>query len=427
MGFWRCWGLVIGVMIGNGIFMLPAVLAPYGQLSILGWVSAGVGTIFIALTLGMLARRFSKEGGLYAYSREVFGDLTGFVIAWGYWISILAAVPAGAIAATGYLSFFVPAMAENTILSASIALVLIWLATGLNIAGIRTASTFQLITSLLKLLPLLVIAIGGLFLGDISNSEIKNDEVHLSVILLSEMVMITMWAYVGVEAVTLPADNIIDPEKNIPRALIAGTLTATFIYILLSYGVMSLVPADQLAKSGSPLADAASLIIGPLGAGFVAIAALISIISNINANVLIVGIMPRALSQDNLFPKQFTRRNSAGVPASAIAFSGVVASALVVMNYSEGLVGAFKALIMLSTLAVLLPYTVCAMAELVMQWRDKQSGKRATIISAIIALLALAFSIFAIVGSGWEVTKQGALLLLAGLPVYFWSKHHYAQ
>lgn len=407
--------------------MLPAVLAPYGQLSILGWVSAGLGTILIALTLGMLARRFSKEGGLYAYSRAVFGDLTGFIIAWGYWISILAAVPAGAIAATGYLSFFVPVMSDNTLLSASTALVLIWLATGINIAGMRTASTFQLITSLLKLLPLLIIAIGGLFLGDISNSQVKNNEVHLSVILLSEMVMITMWAYVGVEAVTLPADNIIDPEKNIPRALIAGTLTATLIYILLSYGVMSLIPSDELAKSGSPLADAASLIIGPWGAGFVAIAALVSIISNINANVLIVGIMPRALSQDNLFPKQFTRRNSTGVPASAIVFSGIVASALVVMNYSEGLVGAFKALIMLSTLAVLLPYTVCAMAELVMQWRDTQNGKKATIVSALVALLALAFSIFAIVGSGWDVTKQGALLLLAGLPFYFWSKHQYPQ
>ena len=133
--------------------------------------------------------------------------------------------------------------------------------------------------------------------------------------------------------------------------------------------------------------------------------------------------MPRALSQDELFPKAFTRRNEAGVPVSAIVFSGVVGSALVLMNYSEGLVGAFKALILLSTLAVLLPYTVCSMAELVMQWRDKQSS----VTSAIIALVALAFSIFAIVGSGWEVTQQGTILLLAGLPFYFWSKHHYSQ
>lgn len=424
MGFWRSWGLVIGVMIGNGIFMLPAVLAPYGTLSLIGWICAGLGTVFIALMLGMLARRFSKEGGLYAYSREVFGDLTGFVIAWGYWISILAAVPAGAIAATGYMSFFIPVLAEQAMISAIIALALIWLATGINIAGVKTASTFQLITSLLKLLPLFVIAAGGLLFGDIANTVVEDGAKQPTLFLISEMVMITMWAYVGIEAITLPADDVIEPEKNIPRALIAGTLTATIIYIILCWGVMTLVPVNELAESNSPLAAAASVIIGPWGAAFIALGALVSIISNINANVFIVGIMPRVLSEDGLFPGRFTQLNDNGIPATAVIFSGFISSILVVMNYSEGLVGAFKALIMLSTLAVLLPYTVCSLAELVMQARDRQAGARIKPVSVFIVLVALAFSIFAIIGSGLMIAVQGLFLLAAGLPFYFWQKNN---
>ncbi|MBT8115719.1 MAG: amino acid permease [Arenicella sp.] len=426
MGFWRSWGLVIGVMIGNGIFMLPAVLAPYGALSVAGWVVAGMGTVFIALMLGMLARRFSLEGGLYAYTREVFGDLAGFLIAWGYWISILAAVPAGAIAATGYMSFFIPVMAEQAFVSASVALILIWLATAINISGVKTASTFQLITSLLKLLPLLVIAVGGLLLGDISNTVVENTTDRNTLFLISEMVMITMWAYVGIEAITLPADDVIEPEKNIPRALIAGTLTATVVYIILSWGVMTLVPVGELAQSSSPLAAAASVILGPWGAGFIAVGALVSIISNLNGNVFIVGIMPRVLSQDGLFPRRFTRLNANDIPATAVVFSGFISSMLVVMNYSEGLVGAFKALIMLSTLAVLLPYTVCSLAELVMQRKDRRSGTKIKPASTLIALVALAFSLFAIVGSGAMVALQGGILLAAGLPVYWWSKRQRA-
>jgi APA family basic amino acid/polyamine antiporter len=427
MGFWRCWGLLIGVMIGNGIFMLPAVLAPYGKLSLIGWVCAGLGTILVALMLGMLARRFTKEGGLYAYSREVFGDLTGFVIGWGYWISTLAAVPAGAIAATGYMSFFFPVLFEQAMVSAIVALVLIWLATGINITGVKTASTFQLVTSLLKLLPLFVIAAGGLLFGDVSNTVVEGASPRPTLFLISEMVMITMWAYVGVEAITLPADDVIEPEKNIPRALIAGTLTATVVYIVLSWGVMTLVPVSELAQSSSPLAAAASVILGPWGAGFIAIGALVSIISNINANVFIVGIMPRALSNDGLFPSRFSKLNSNGIPAVAVVFSGFISSVLVVMNYSDGLVGAFKALIMLSTLAVLLPYTVCALAELVMQSRDHKAGGKMKPASVLITLGALAFSIFAIIGSGVTVALQGIILLVAGLPFYFWSTRNSAK
>ncbi len=422
MGFWRCWGLVIGIVIGNGIFMLPAVLAPYGTLSLYAWVISGVGTIFIAFMLSQLAKRNAKQGGFYAYTRDTFGDLAGYFIAWGYWISLLTAVAAGSIALTGYLGFFIPVITSDPMISATVAIVFIWVCTAINITGMKAASTFQLVTSLLKLLPLFIVAIGGLYLGDFANTVSEEGQNEPTLFLIAEMVMITMWAYVGIEAVTLPCDDVISPEKNIPRALIAGTLTATVVYIAISLGVMKLIPAAELAQSTSPLADAATVILGTWGAAFIAIGALVSIFGNINANVLIVGIMPDALSKDKLIAPFFSKHNDAGIPVATIVGSGFLASLLVVMNYSEGLIGAYKALILLSTLTVLLPYAVSSMAELLLQRKDKEAGAKINWQSFSIAIIALIFAIFAIIGSGLMIALQGIILYLAGLPFYYWSK-----
>ncbi len=422
MGFWRCWGLVVGMVIGNGIFMLPAVLAPYGRLSLLGWIAGGIGTIFIALMLGMLARRNPMVGGPYAYTRAAFGDFAGFLIGWGYWIALLTAIAAGALATTGYIGFFIPAVAQDPTISASVSLLFIWLITGINLVGVKTASTFQLVTSLVKLLPLFLVAAGGLFLGDIANTTSSITQSEPTYFVFAEIVMIIMWAYIGIECVTCPADDMIEPKKNIPRALILGTLTVTVLYILVTYGVMALIPTENLAKSTAPIADAASVIFGPWGAGFIAIGGLISIISSINANVFIVGVMPQALAQDNLVPKKFAQLNKGGAPAIAIIVSGIIASLLVVMNFSEGLIGAFKTLILLSTLATLLPYVASALAELVMQKRDAKKGIKTNYRSFAIVLIALLFTIFAIIGSGLMIALQGTVLLAAGLPLYFWSK-----
>jgi APA family basic amino acid/polyamine antiporter len=422
MGFWRCWGLVVGIMIGNGIFMLPAVLAPFGKMSLLGWALAGFGTISIALMFGLLAKRNPMVGGPYAYTRAAFGDLTGFLVGWGYWIAVLAAVAAGSLAVTGYLGFFFPAITRSPLDSAIVSLSLIWLVTGFNLAGIKASSTFQLVTSLFKILPLFVIAAGALFIGDSQDSTIIAPKGQATFQNVSEMIMIIMWAYIGVEAVTLPSDDMILPQKNIPKALIVGTITVMAVYMLVSYGVMALVPLDTLANSTSPIADAASVVFGPWGAGLIAIVALVSIISNINANVFIVGLMPQAMSQDKIFPKYFSSLNKSGSPGVAIVISGILASLLVAMNFSDGLIGAFKALILLSTLATLLPYVTSAMAELVLQRKEYSGTNKINWSSFVIAFVALIFSIFALIGSGLMIALQGTILIAAGLPFYYWSK-----
>ena len=422
LGFWRSWALVVGIMIGNGIFMLPAVLAPYGSLSLLGWIFAGGGTLFIALMLGSLARRIPKLGGPYAYTRTAFGDLPGFLVAWGYWIAIWSAVAAGAVAFTGYFGLFVPQVTTEPIIGGVAALVIIWLITGVNVAGVKSAGIVQLVTTLLKLLPLFVISASGLLLGDVTDIPAANPNNEPFPLMMSGLIMLTMWAYVGVEGVTIPADDIIEPKKTIPRALIAGTLTTTAVYIMATYGIMSLIPGAELARSTSPFTDAASLIFGPWGAGLVALGAVISIAGNINGNILLVGMVSRALALDKLFPSKFAQLNAAGAPAFALIVSGLLSSALIVMNYAKGLMAAFQMLILLSTLTTLLPYAASALSDLVLQKRDASAGKAKNWKSFSIAIGALVFSLFTIIGSGLEVAAYGLILLAAGLPIYYWLK-----
>jgi basic amino acid/polyamine antiporter, APA family len=419
LGFWRSWALVVGIMIGNGIFMLPAVLAPYGSLSFVGWIFAGGGTMFIALMLSSLARRIPKLGGPYIYTRTAFGDLPSFLVAWGYWISTWSGVAAGAVAFTGYFGVFVPQVSMEPIAGAVTSLAIIWLITGINVAGVKSAGIVQLATTLLKLLPLFLVAGSGLLLGDITNIHATNPNNEAFPLLIARLIMLTMWAFVGFEGVTIPADDVIEPEKTIPRAMIAGNLTTTVVYIIATYGVMALIPCAELATSTSPFADAASLIFGPWGAGLVAIGAIISIIGSLNGIILVGGMMPRAIAVDKLFPSPFAKLNTVGAPAFALIVSGLLSSALVVMNYTKGLVAAFETLILLSTLTTLLPYAASALSDVALQKRDAAVGKVKNWKSLSIAVGALAFSLFAIVGSGLEVAVYGLILLVAGLPIYY--------
>ena len=419
LGFWRSWALVVGIMIGNGIFMLPAVLAPYGSLSLLGWFFAGGGTLFIALMLGSLAKRIPKLGGPYVYTRTALGDLPGFLVAWGLWIAVWTAIAAGAVAFVGYFAVFMPQVVTEPIAGAGAALTIIWLFTGINVAGVKSAGIVQLVTTLLKLLPLFLIAGSGLMLGDVAAIPASNPNDEPLPLFIAGLIMLTMWAYVGVEGVTVPADDIIEPEKTIPHALIAGTLTATAVYLIATYGVMALIAPGELAASTAPFADAASILFGPIGKGLVAIGAIVSIVGSLNGNILVVGMMSRAIALDRQFPARFSKLNAAGAPGFALVISGLLSSVLIVMNYSNGLVAAFEMLILLSTLVTLLPYAASALSDLVLQKRDIDSGKKKSWKSLGISAGALGFALFTIIGSGLEVALYGLILLVAGLPVYY--------
>lgn len=410
LGFWSCWSLTVGTMIGSGIFMLPTVLAPYGLLSFGGWLLAGGGSIVLALVMGRLAARTTRTGGPYTYARDAFGDFVGFIMAWGYWASYWIALPAIAIAFTAYLTVFWPALADSAVAQALTSLALIWALTLTNIRGLREASFIQLAMTLLKIVPLLAIIALGAFNGAPEHLPPFNPGNQPIATVLAATAVLTMWAFAGFESGCIPASNVRDAQTCIPRAVVIGTITVTVIYLASTAAVMALVPRDILLTSTSPFADAARGL-GAWGPALIAIGALIATAGSLNGNVFVAGQLPMAVALDNLAPRALARTNDGGSPYISLIIAATLASVLLLMNYTRGLVGAFTFMALMSTTASLAALLVSALAELRNSWRSAKSW-------ALLALVGAGFAVFAILGSGLEVAAWGVVMFASGAPLY---------
>ncbi len=410
---WSATALVVGSMIGSGVFLLPAALAPYGAASLYGWGITLCGAILLALTFAALAARWPDTGGPYAYARHAFGESTAFVIAWSYWISIWCANAAIAVAFAGSVGAVFPAATATPLRALACALGALWVCAAINLAGVREAGRMQLLTTVLKLAPLLLFGAVAVWFVDTSNyrpspmleGQTLAHTIHATVAL-------TLWAFLGLEAATVPAGAIDDAPRTIPRATVLGTLLAGAATILACTAVLGLLPAAALQRSAAPMAAAAQSLWGS-GAGIAlgAVAA-VSCFGALNGWVLLSAQLPLAAARDGLFPQAFARLDARGTPAFGIVAGSLLASALVVSNYTRSLVQVFTFSILLSTAATLLPYVVSSAA-----WVRHGAGK-----GRIIAALALAYSLYALLGVGGDALLWGAVLLLAGLPLHAWLR-----
>jgi len=418
MGFWRVWSVVVGITIGSGIFMLPALLAPYGLIGLLGWVVTGAGTILLAMMLARLSARLPVVGGPYAYTRAGLGEFAGFLIGWGYWISIWSGIGAIAVAFVGYMGFLFPFIIESSLAAMVTGALGIWVLAGINMRSISGAAGLQLVTTMLKILPLLLIIVLGFANFSVDAIPERNPSGEGALGALAAASMLIMWAFVGFEGGTVPAADIENPEKTIPRALIWGSVSVTIIYLLSSAAVMITVPADELGISTAPFADAAVVLIGAGGATLVALGAIISTLGSLNGNILLSGQMLRAAGEDGLCPPFAARLTRHQVPANGIAISCVIATALLISNYTKGLIAAFEFMLLLSTLTTLVPLAFSAVAELRFLKGDQISPGRTR--ALILNLIAFTYVIFLILGSGTETVFWGFILLLLGMPIYAW-------
>jgi APA family basic amino acid/polyamine antiporter len=423
MGLWMTMALVVGNIIGSGVYLLPASLGSFGGISVFGWLFTSVGALLLALVFARLSRMVPKAGGPYAFSRSGFGDFAGFLVAWGYWISIWAANAALGVALVSYLSFFFPILSQNRTLALAVALGSIWLLTWVNSRGVRTAGSVQVVTTLLKIAPLILIGTLGLLYLDPANFTPFNASGGSSFSAITATAALTLWAFLGFESATVPAEEVFDPGRTIPRATILGTLFAVVLYVLGTVAVMGVIPPAELARSNAPFADAAVRMWGEWTGALVAAGAAVSCFGALNGWILLQGRVPFAAARDGLFPAVFGRLSRRGTPAAGLAISSVILTALMVMNYTESLVDQFTFIILLATLTALFPYAISAMAELMIFIRERERfrGERLAGASAI-AVAAFLYSLWAIAGSGRETVYWGFLLLLAGVPVYVWIR-----
>ena len=413
LGFWSATALVVGSMIGSGTFLLPATLAPYGAATLLGWAITLCGALLLAVTFARLARRWPQTGGPYVFARNAFGELPGFVVAWSYWISMWCAIAAIAVAFAGSIGAIFPSLTATPVRAAGCGLVALWLCAGVNLAGLREAGRVQLLTTVLKVVPLLLFGLAALWFVDTRHYVPFNPSGESLGSVAAATVALTLWAMIGLEAATVPAGSVDDAPRTVARATVAGTAIAGIATVLACTTVLGLLPAEVLARSSAPMADAAAALWGPAAGVLLAVVMAVSCVGALNGWTLLAAQLPMAAARDGVLPRAFARENARGAPAFGVIVSCLLASVLVISNYNRSLVDLFKFSVLLSTAATLLPYLAGAAAWL---WRGDGRGSR------LAAAGALAFSLYALGGIGAEALLWGAGLVVAGLPIYFWLR-----
>jgi len=423
VGFWISTSLVVGNMTGSGIFLLPAALALYGGISIFGWLYTVLGTLFLALVFSRLSRLITRAGGPFSYSREGFGDLAGFLVAWGYWISIWTGNAAISVAGVGYLSVFFPALKENALFSALLAIAAIWFFTYINTKAIRKVGVVQLITTGIKILPLLLLGTLGYLYFDKTHFEPMNLSGESTFDAITATAALALWAFLGLESATIPSDKVRNPEKTIPRATLAGISLAALLYIASTIGVMGIISPSELQQSAAPFADAAQLAWGNWASRLVAAGAAVACFGALNGWILLQGQLPMAAAREKLFPSSFQKLSGKGIPVMGLLIASVLASVLVSFNYTRGLVQMFTFIIKLSTLSCLLPYLFSSLSEIMLYLRKKKAFDRKKFWTALlISIPAFLYSAWAVTGLGRETLIWGAVLLAAGLPIFAYLK-----
>jgi APA family basic amino acid/polyamine antiporter len=418
LGLWMCIALIVGNMIGSGVFLLPAALAPFGLNSIIGWAFTAGGAIALAIVFAQLSRAVPAAGGPYVYPRAAFGELTGFVVAWGYWVAVWAGNAAIATGSVSYLSELIPSITRVQGASAIVTVIVVWLLTGVNCWGVRATGWVQSVTTVMKLMPLM--AVVGLGLVELRSGDLSHlASVPLSLSGTTAAATLTLWAMLGLESATIPAEKVDDPARTIPRATLVGTVITALICAAACSFVMLMVPAARLGASNAPFADAVRGFWGDRSASILAVCATISGLGALNGWILLQGELPYAMAREGVFPRIFARESSNGTPVFALAFSSVLVTGLVLMNFNRRMVDVFTFVILLATCATLVTYLVCSLALLELIRRGKLGARRGkTPWLAAVGALATSYSLWAIAGAGSSAVGWGVVLFLAGLPVF---------
>lgn len=402
MGVWMTIALVVGTMIGSGIFLLPVSLAPLGWNAIVGWVISGFGAVAIAFALARLTSR--GEGGIQAYIERSFGSTIAYIVTWSLWCSNAAASAALGVATAAAVGWLRPSLQSGaSFIAVAVGSVVVLQA--VNAMGSRASGSMSIVTTLIKILPLLaVIAAATLRSADASLQPLAATPVTLGSI--GSAVALTLFALTGFENGTAPVDKVRDPERTLPLAIFGGTLFVACLYLFSSYAVLRLLPSPAFEHSSAPYADAVALLWGNGAAVAVAAIVAVAAFGSLNSTILATGELGYSMALRGDFPRIFARTRGANTPVLSQLLGSGLAILLILANASRATASLFSFVILLSTASVLVLYLVGALAA----WKENTTAS-----SRAIIVVALAFILFAFWGAGSEADGWGLVLLVIGL------------
>jgi basic amino acid/polyamine antiporter, APA family len=415
LGLIMCIALVVGNMIGTGIFQLPRDLAPMGWNSVLGWVATIAGTLCLAVVLLRLGRGRAEGCAPYTYPAAAFGPGTGFVVAWSYWISCWTVNATLAVAVVQNLAFIWPGLAAPGI-AAPAALAILWLFTFINCLGVREAGKVQVLTTLLKLVPLAgAILVAAWFLLRGGAVPVQRETVPVAAGSIQTAATLALFAMLSFESAMACGDRVENPERNVPRATMWGTLIAGLIYLLCSSAVSLLLPHEGVAGTDSPFALFFSTLVdpglGPIIAAFVAVAAL----GALNGIILVQAEMPLAVAREGLLPAWFARFNRWEIPWRIHLISSGLATLLLLANYTQSLAKLFTFMVLVTTSVSLIFYLSGTLAALWLRMKGRLEGGAAF---TAVSLVATVYCFWAFYGAGVRESLWSLGMTAVAVPVY---------
>jgi len=425
--------LIVGSIIGVGIFNLPTSLAGYGPITLVSMGLTTIGALALAVLFAGLSRRLPADGGPYAYARTGFGNTVGFFNAWSYWITAWAGNAAIAVGWVLYVEVFIN-KGHNRFYSVLLVLIGLWVPALVNLSGVKNMGSVQVITSVIKFIAVGFMAIVGLFFISSANYTPWNVSGESAIAAIGGGMAIALFSYLGVETAAVAAGKVRDPDRNIPRATIFGTLATAVVYMLSLTAVFGILPTHELANATAPFSDAANVIFGGTWAGKVmAVAVIISGLGALTGWTMICAEMPLAAAKDGLFPEPFKKMSPQGVPPFGIIASTALASIAMIINFlGSGGATVFTTLVLMTGITAAIPYAFSALAQI--KWRLVDHRELQTprfVRDMIVAVVALIFSILFIVYSRntghsfwvyWAPFFMAAGALVLGIPVYRMQK-----
>jgi len=416
LGLTMCTALVVGNTIGISIFMQPAALAPFRLNALIGWMAVIAGCVCIAITLATLARHLPEADGPFGYVRETLGEAVAFPVLWCYWISVWVTNAVLAIGTVGYFVVVFPA--AGAVDPAVLAVGFMWLFVCINLLGVRSGGRVQVVTTVLKLVPLiLVIVLGSAsILADPAGAASRLPTTPLSLQASMAAASIALFTMLGFEAGTIAAGRTKDPGRTIPRATLIGTLVVAGTYIAIVAIGMMIVPQATLAASDAPFVTILDSLLGPGQGRWLSLFIVISALGSLNGWTLLAGELTRTLAVHKLVPSILGQSNRFDAPWASLLLIGALAAVVGLMNYSESLVGAFIKLSLIVS-AASLPLYVCCSLGLFTLLRRKTA--RPGLALWLAGAGSLGFAVFAFFGVGWEPFLWALLLSGAGLPIYY--------
>ncbi len=423
--------MVVGSMIGTGIYVLPASLAAFGSISLLAWAYTATGAVLLALTFAKLNRRFSETGGPYVFCKEAYGAVGGFVSAYTYWLSNMVSIAGITVSAVGYLGFLTPLLDANSLqyhhlFALGIEITIIWLFALVNIIGIHTAGVVQLTLTIIKIIPLLFVITLGFGHIDLANYTpfVATDQSPL--LSLSRAAALTFWAFIGLESATVPAENT-NGTKDVYRATVYGTLITSVIYILSTVVLMGMIPMASLKASQFPFATASTLIFGAKAALIIAVCATLSGLGSINVCTLIQGQIVFAAARDRLFPHRFAKLSKENSPVAGQVFSTGLVTLFLILTMQPTLLKQFDNIANLAALLTLMTYFASSMAEIKFRYLELPTRHWFKDKSFLITLLASLYALWMMASFSLPIILTGLGLLALCVPIYYLAVRSRAQ